>query len=125
MTETSLARAEASRDQAPERYVADAAYCALLAEDLGCKVTTARTAFLGEPKVRCVRVVAWALENEPDDPERRARMVLAWARKRRAGAFRQDEDAERDIARRIAEYWSRNPDKLAETLREALDDGRS
>ena len=47
-------------------------------------------------------------------------MILAWAKRRRAGAFRQDEDAEREIARRIAAYWVEHPDRLAETLRESL-----
>ena len=76
-------------------YLADGPYCGLLAEDLGCKVSTARTAFIGEPKVRCIRVVEWALRHEPDDPERRAKLIIAWAKKRRAGAFRRDEDRDR------------------------------
>ena len=129
MVEQSVPRAlgkagDASRPTTRE-IVADAAFCELLAEDLGVKTTTARTAFVGEPKVRCIRVVEWALRHEPDDPERRARMIVAWARKRRAGAFRDDEDAERDIARKIANYWREHPERLAETLREALADGRS
>ncbi len=110
---------EASRPSTRE-IVADAAFCEVLAQDLGVKVSTARTAFVGEPKVRCIRVVEWALRHEPDDPERRAKMVLAWARKRRAGAFRDDVDAEKDIAKAVARYWVEHPDKLAETLREAL-----
>ena len=129
MTETSVPRGpgkaeDASRPTTRE-IVADAAFCELLAEDLGVKETTARTAFIGEPKVRAIRVVEWALRHEPDDPERRARMIVAWARKRKAGAFRDDPDAERDIARKIANYWREHPEKLAETLREALADGRS
>jgi hypothetical protein len=69
-------------------------------------------------------VIAWAFKHEPDSPERRARMVLSWARKRGAGAFRRDEDAERDIARQIAAYWIEHPDRLAETLHDALGNGR-
>jgi hypothetical protein len=103
--------------------VVDGRYARLLAEDLGVKETTARTAFIGEPQRRALGVVAWAMKHAPDSPERRARMILLWARKRQAGAFRQDDDrdAEREIARRIAEYWSRNPERLAQTLREAMN----
>jgi len=101
----------------------DGRYAELLAEDLGVKVTTARSAFIGEPQRRALGVVAWAFKHEPDSPEFRARMVLCWARKRGAGAFRRDGDAERDIARKIAAYWIEHPDRLAETLREALGNG--
>jgi hypothetical protein len=103
--------------------VVDGRYAELLAEDLGVKVTTARTAFIGEPQRRALGVVAWAFKHAPDSPEKRAKMILAWAKRRRAGAFRQDEDAERFFARKIAEYWSQHPDRLAQTLREALDNG--
>jgi hypothetical protein len=100
--------------------VADGPFCGVLAEDLGVKTTTSRTAFIGEPKVRCIRVVEWALRHEPDDPERRAKMILAWAKKRQAGAFKQDVDAEKEIAQAVAAYWMEHPDKLAETLKAAL-----
>ncbi len=100
--------------------VADAAFCEVIAEDLGVKLTTARTCFIDEPKVRCIRVVEWALRHEPDSPQKRARMILAWAKKRQAGAFRQDVDAEKEIARAVAAYWTEHPDKLAETLKAAL-----
>ncbi len=99
----------------------DGRYARLLAEDLGVKETTARTAFIGEPQRRALGVVAWAMKHAPDSPQKRARMILMWAKKRRAGAFRDDEDAEREIARRIAEHWQRNPEQLAQTLREAMN----
>jgi hypothetical protein len=107
--------------------VADGPYCELLAEDLGLKPTTVRTGLFGEPKTRCLEVVEWLLRHEPDDAGRRGELLIAWAKKRRAGAFREDEDAERWLARRIGEYWAERPEKLAETLREALADnnGRS
>jgi hypothetical protein len=122
--------------------VVDDRYARLLSEDLGIKETTARTCFLGEPCKRALGVVAWCHEHAPQDPKKRARMALMWARKRKAGAFRPDagdkafeevtgarkpngeDDAEREIARRIAEYWKRHPEKLAEVLREAMN-GRS
>ena len=132
MTEKSVARRVSERvrkqgEASPpstREIVVDGRYAELLAEDLGVKVTTARTAFIGEPQRRALGVIAWAFKHEPDSPERRARMVLSWARKRGAGAFRRDEDAERDIARQIAAYWIEHPDRLAETLHDALGNGR-
>ena len=132
MTEKSVARRVSERvrkqgEASPpstREIVVDGRYAELLAEDLGVKVTTARTAFIGEPQRRALGVIAWAFKHEPDSPERRARMVLSWARKRGAGAFRRDEDVERDIARQIAAYWIEHPDRLAETLHDALGNGR-
>ncbi|MBA2344988.1 MAG: hypothetical protein H0V83_07890, partial [Rubrobacter sp.] len=118
--------------------VADKAFCRLLAEDLGIKVTTANTAFLGEPKVRCIRVTEWALRRQPDDAERRARMCLAWAKKRKAGAFREDtgddtslaeifdREGERfkRLAEALAQMWTEHPESLAEAIR-ALEQQRN
>jgi hypothetical protein len=102
----------------------DDRYARLLAEDLGCKVSTARTAFIHEPVSRALKVREWAFDKAPNSPEKRAKLILGWARRRQAGAFRKrDEDAERDIARRIALYWQEHPEALAETLRAA--NGRS
>ncbi len=123
MIESSVARSvdESARKQAPEReIVVDDRYAELLAEDLGCKVTTARTAFWGEPQKRALGVVEWAFKHEPDDAERRAKMVLGWARKRQAGAFRDTEESEREIAEAMARYWLEHPERLAETLKAAL-----
>jgi hypothetical protein len=66
--------------------VVDDRYARILAEELGVKITTARTAFIGEPQRRASEISGWALDNS-DDPEERARMILRWARKHRAGAF--------------------------------------
>jgi hypothetical protein len=67
--------------------VVDARYARILADELGIKTTTARTAFIGEPQRRASEISGWALDNS-GDPEERSRMILAWARKHRAGAFR-------------------------------------
>lgn len=110
--------------------VADGPFCELLAEDLGIKVTTARTCFLAEPKVRCIRVAEWAQRNAPDDPEHRGRILIWWARKRGAGAFRPDDgrydlrgvlegEDERfgRLAEALARMWTEHPASLAEAIR--------
>lgn len=115
-------RARKTEEASPpstREIVVDGRYAALIAEDLGVKVSTARTAFIGEPQKRALGVMAWAFKHAPDDPEKRARMILCWAKKREAGAFRQDDDAEREIARAIAAYWVEHPGRLAEVLRES------
>jgi hypothetical protein len=114
---------------------ADAAFCELVARDMGVKPSTARTAFLHEPTQRVLGVVGWAMD-ESEDPQERARMVLAWARKRRTGAFRpvpeeyvslagnvgHSEEAHyrenEALARLLARYWHENPRRLARILAE-------
>jgi hypothetical protein len=71
--------------------VADSGFCEELAEYLGIKPSTAKTAFLDEPAQRALSVASWAMDKS-EDPEERARMVIAWAKKRRAGAFRPKPD---------------------------------
>jgi hypothetical protein len=102
----------------------DGRYARLLADDLGVKITTARTAFIGEPVARALKVREWAFSRAPNSPEKRAKLIIEWAKRQGAGAFRQDDDAEREIARRMALYWAEHPERLAETLREAMN-GRS
>jgi hypothetical protein len=115
--------------------VADAAFCEVVAEELGIKPTSAKTAFLEEPIGRVVGVASWARE-ESEDPQERSRMVVAWAKKRRAGAFRpvpdeyvslagsvgRGEEAHRReneaLARLLARYWHENPRRLARVLDE-------
>jgi hypothetical protein len=118
----------------PQR-VADAAFCEVVAEELGIKPTSAKTAFLEETIGRVIGVASWAME-ESEDPQERSRMVIAWAKKRRAGAFRpvpeeyvslagsvgRGEEAHRReneaLARLLARYWSENPKRLARVLDE-------
>lgn len=123
---------------APERApTATAAFCELMARDLGVRLTTARTAFLHEPTQRVLGVVGWAMDKS-DDPDERARMVLAWARKRKTGAFRPDHEEyvslagsvgngggdeahyreNERLARLLARYWHENPRRLARILTE-------
>jgi hypothetical protein len=71
----------------------DNRYAEILADELEIKVSTARSAFIGEPQRRASEISGWALDKS-DDPEERARMILAWARKNRRGAFRDLSDAE-------------------------------
>ena len=129
MTERSVAAqgVKPARDgQQASAPTVDAKYAKLLAEDLGVKITTARTAFINEPVSRALAVREWAFRHAPDSAEKRSRLIVEWAKRKRAGAFRQpDEDAEREIARRIAEYWQKHPEQLAHTLREAMNGGRS
>jgi hypothetical protein len=76
------------------RYlVVDERFARILADELGIKITTARTAFIGEPQRRASEISGWALDNS-SDPAERARMILAWAKKHRAVAFRDMSDAE-------------------------------
>jgi hypothetical protein len=115
--------------------VADSGFCEELAEYLGIKPSTAKTAFLDEPTQRVLGVASWAMDKS-EDPEERARMVIAWAKKRGAGAFRpvpdeyislagsvgHGEGANRReneaLAKLLARYWHENPRRLARVLDE-------
>jgi hypothetical protein len=115
--------------------VADAAFCEAVAEELGIKPSSAKTAFLEEPVARVIGVASWAME-QSQDPQERSRMVMAWAKKRRAGAFRQVPDEyislagsvgrgkeahrreNEALARLLARYWHENPRRLARVLDE-------
>ena len=73
---------------------------------------------------------------ESEVPQERSRMIIAWAKKRRAGAFRpvpdeyislagsvgHGEEAHRReieaLARLLARYWHENPRRLARVLDE-------
>ena len=119
----------------PPRGVADATFCEVVARELGIKPTSAKTAFLDEPVRQVVGVASWAME-ESEDPQERSRMVIAWAKKRRAGAFRpvpdeyvslagsvgRGEEAHyrenEALARLLARYWHENPRRLARVLDE-------
>jgi hypothetical protein len=129
-----LPQPEAEGGALPQR-VAHAAFCEVVAKDLGIKPTSAKTAFLEEPIGRVIGVASWALE-ESEDPKERSKMIVAWAKKRRAGAFRpvpeeyvslagnvgHGEEAHRreneTLARLLSRYWHENPKRLARVLDE-------
>ena len=48
--------------------VADSGFCEELAQNLGIKPSTAKTAFLDEPAQRVLGVASWAMDKS-DDPE--------------------------------------------------------
>ena len=131
-------RGEASPTPSTRELVVDDRFAEVLAEDLGIKPTTARTAFGGEPKVRAIRVSEWAQRNAPDDPEHRARILIWWAKKRGAGAFRPDDGGDESLggildrederferlAEALAHMWTENPASLAEAIK-ALEQDRN
>ncbi len=135
MSEGSVPQGSGKHDAPQPPTVADAAFCELVALDLGVKPSTAKTAFLGEEASRVLGVVAWALENAPDNPERKAKMILAWAKKHRCGAFREphlefaalvgnlegEEGSYKEnlaLAKLILMYWTDNPKRLARLIDE-------
>ncbi len=112
-------------------------FCEVVARDLGIKSSTARTAFINEPTRQVLGMVGWAMDKS-DDPEERSRMVLGWAKKRKAGAFRPPSDEyvslagfgvsdpnadgsyreNVQLARLLLRYWNANPLRFARVLDE-------
>ncbi len=135
MSDASVPQGSGKHDAPQPITVADGAYCELVARDLGVKTSTARTAFINEPTQRVLGVVSWAMDRS-EDPQKRSRMVIAWARKRGAGAFRPAPDEYVSLAgsvgsgeeahyrenvalaRLLARYWHENPRRLARVLDE-------
>lgn len=137
MSDASVPEGPGKHGGAPRKppTVADAAFCELVAGDLGVKVSAARTAFIGEPTPRVMGVVAWAMDRS-EDPEERAQMVISWAKKRGCGAFRPPEEEyvslagtmghghmaspreNEALAHLLLQYWCSNPRRLARLLDE-------
>ncbi len=138
MDTRSLPRNGVKTPPSTRELVADEAFCGVLAEDLGLKPSTVRTGLINEPKVRCIRLVEWLLRNAPDDADRRARLLIWWAKKRRAGAFREpagddsslagisETEDERfgRLAEALAAMWVEHPESLAEAIK-ALEQARA
>jgi hypothetical protein len=59
--------------------VADSGFCEELAQYLGIKPSTAKTAFLDEPAQRVLGVASWAMDKS-EDHEERARTVIGGPR---------------------------------------------
>jgi hypothetical protein len=115
--------------------VADSGFCEELAKYLGIKPSTPKTEFLDEPAQRVLGVAPWAMDKS-DAPEERARMVIAWAKTRGAGAFGpvqgdfislagsvgRGEEAHcrgnEKLARLLGRCWHENPGRLARVLEE-------
>ncbi len=136
MTQKSVPEGVGKHGAQPPPSTADAVFCEQLAEELEVRPATARTAFLGEPEKRALGVAEWAMGEAPDDPDQRARMIVAWAKKRRAGAFREDprefvslaggteggDPHYREmeaLAKLLALYWADNPRRLARVMDDA------
>jgi hypothetical protein len=135
LSDGSVPQGSGKHDAPQPPTVADAAFCELVAIDLGVKPSTAKTAFLGEEASHLLGVVAWALDQAPENPERRAKMIVAWAKKRRCGAFREpalefaalvgglegEEAGYKEnlaLAKLILMYWTDNPKRLAKLIDE-------
>jgi hypothetical protein len=101
MARTPIIREPRPKVPSTRHLTVDARYAEIQADELGVKVTTARTAFIGEPQRQASEISGWALDNGADARER-SRMILTWARKNRRGAFRDvsDQDLAR-LARRV------------------------
>jgi hypothetical protein len=131
-------RGEASPQPSTRELVCDDRFCELLAADMQVKTSTVRTALHGEAKVRAIRLTEWVLRNAPDDPERRGKLLVWWAKKRGAGAFRPDDGQDESLsgileneeerfgrlAEALARMWVENPASLAEAIR-ALEQERN
>jgi hypothetical protein len=93
MARTPIIREPRPKVPSTRHLTVDSRYAEILADELGVKVTTARTAFIGEPQRQASEISGWALDNGADARER-LRMILAWARKVRRGAFCEISDAD-------------------------------
>ena len=135
MSDGSVPQGSGKHDAPQPPTVADAAFCELVARDLGVKPATARTAFIGESAKRVLGVAGWAMDKTPD-PEERGKMILAWAKKRGCGAFRASPDEyislagsvgkghmatrheNEALAHLLLQYWCASPKRLARLLDE-------
>jgi hypothetical protein len=135
LSEGSVPQGSNKHDAPQLPAVADGPFCELVAADLGVKVSTARTAFIGEAPQRVRGVASWAMDKS-EDPEKRAQMILAWARKRGSGAFRPrsgeyislagstgnghmaSRGENEALAHLLLQYWCANPKRLARLLNE-------
>ncbi len=124
--------------------VADEGLCKQVAALLMCEATPITNAFIGEPVEDVLAMVRWALKHEDDESFNPAKVLTNWAKKRERGVWGEKpgrgarivwgeqepedvdlngngdgvpDEAEREVALHIAEYWKANPEKLVEALR--------
>lgn len=133
-----IARPEDGTRPSTRELVCDDRFCEVLADELQLKTSTVRTALIGEPKVRAIRVSEWTMRNAPDDHEHRGRLLIWWARKRGAGAFRPDDGDDSSLAdvlgreeerfgrlaEALARMWTEHPESLAGAIK-ALERARN
>ena len=135
MDESSVTRPSPPSTKA---IVADESFCAQAAALLFCDRGPIHDAFIGEPAEEVLEMVRWALKHEDDEGFDPAKVLTAWAKKRKRGAWsekprkvpaagRKEQNSNRELARVLADFWVRHPEDLAALLDqvEASLNGRS
>ena len=114
--------------------VADEAFCKQAAALLLCDEQPIRDAFSGEPVEEVLEMVRWALKHEDDEGFDTTKVLTSWAKKRKRGAWsgrprpgRKEQNPNGELARVLADFWSRHPEELTAVLDrvEASLNGRS
>ena len=121
MDEVSVTRTQPPSTRA---IVADEAFCAQAAALLMCDREPINEAFLGEPAEEVLEMVRWALSHEDDEGFDAAKVLTDWARKRGRGAWaaerhkasEEEQSRKEQLARHLADYWSRHPEELVALL---------
>ena|SRR5215212_3425320 len=121
MDEVSVTRTSPSSTRA---IVADEAFCAQVAAVLMCDEEPIRDAFIGEPAEEVLAMVRWALSHEDDEGFDAAKVLTDWARKRGRGVWstrpggssQEEQNRKEQLARHLADYWSRHPEELVALL---------
>src|SRR5215217_5453059 len=121
MDEVSVTRTSPPSTRA---IVADEAFCKQVAAVLLCEEGPIRDAFIGEPVEEVLAMARWALSHEDDEGFDAAKVLTDWARKRGRGAWsperhkasEEEHDRKRELARHLADYWSRHPEELVAVL---------
>ncbi len=121
MDEVSVTRTSSPSTRA---IVADEAFCSQAAALLMCDREPIYNAFIGEPVEEVLEMVRWALSHEDDEGFDAAKVLTDWARKRGRGAWSAErhksseakKNPNEELARLLADFWSRHPEDLAALL---------
>jgi hypothetical protein len=115
--------------------VADEGFCAQVAALLFCDRAPIHDAFISEPAEEVLEMVRWTLSHENDEGFDTAKVLTAWAKKRKRGAWSErprkapaaERNPNRELAEVLANFWAEHPEELAIVLNrvEASLDGRS